>query len=386
MPNSPTIAIDYTPAIRQQAGIGRIIRGQVAALLAARPDWDIRLFVVGKVSAAEQDAVPHPLISTPITERNMVRLWHRLNVPWPRVEQFTGGPLTLFHATDFVLAPNRARYQLVTVHDLAFLFYPDAAMPSLHRYLNVVVPRSVKRADHLLADSAHTARDLQEQWQIPAERITVVQGAVDHTHFRPITDEAQLAAVRQRYGIGDRPFLLGLSTLQPRKNFARLIQAFAQARHLANFPHRLVIGGGKGWLYDEIMTLVSELRLEADVLFPGYIADADLPALYSSAEFFAYPSLYEGFGLPIVEALACGTPVLTADNSCLPEAGGPGAFYVNAEDVDGIAAGILQLIGDNELRNRLRTAGQAHAQQFTWQRSAEQLLGAYEHLLAGGGQ
>ena len=312
----------------------------------------------------------------------MVRLWHRLNSPWPRVEWFTGGPLDLFHATDFVLAPSNARRKLVTVHDLAFLFYPEASMPSLHRYLQVVVPRSIRRADHLLADSQNTANDLQEQWQIAAERITVVQGAVDHERFHPIADQDRLAAVRRRYGLGDRPYILGLSTLQPRKNFTRLIEAFHLARQEARLPHRLIIGGGKGWLFEEIFASVHALGLTDDVLFPGYIDDVDLPALYNAADFFAFPSLYEGFGLPVIEALACGVPVLTADNSCLPEAGGPGAIYVQAQSVESIAEGIVKLATDPALRQRLRTDGLVHAAQFTWQRSAEQLLAAYANVLA----
>lgn len=378
-----TIAIDYTPAIRQQAGIGRIVRGQVQALIAGHgQEYDLRLFVVGRVTDAERRAAPLPLHTTPISERNMVRLWHRLDCPWPRVDWFTGGPLDLFHATDFVLPPSNARRKILTVHDLAFLFYPDAALPSLHHYLNVVVPRSVRRADHIIADSHHTAQDLQEQWQVPAEAISVVQGAVDHSRFRPTTDPARLAAVRQRYGIGDRPFILGLSRLEPRKNFVRLIEAFHQARQEARLPHRLVIGGSKGWLYDAIFARVQELGLEEHVHFPGFVADEDLPALYAAAEFFAYPSLYEGFGLPIVEALACGTPVLTGDNSCLPEAGGPGALYVRVEEVESIAQGILQLAQDEQLRVRLREAGLAHAAQFTWERSAQQLIAAYTTVLS----
>jgi glycosyltransferase involved in cell wall biosynthesis len=377
-----TIAIDYTPAIRQRAGIGRIIRGQVAALCQQYPTWDIRLFVVGPVQPQDQAEAPRPLYSTPISERNMVRLWHRLNVPLPQVEHFTGGPLDIMHATDFVLAPSRARHKLVTVHDLAFLFYPEAAMPGLQRYLHVVVPRSIRRADHLLADSHHTARDLQEQWQIPAEQITVVHGAVDHAHFQPVQDTGRLQAVRQRYGVGDRPFLLGLSTLQPRKNFARLIDAFALAKEAAQLPHRLVIGGGRGWLYDAIFAKVAALGLQDDVLFPGFIDEADLPALYSAAAIFTYPSLYEGFGLPVLEALACGTPVLTADNSSLPEAGGPAAIYVQATDVASIAEGIIKLVSDSALQQQLRHAGLAHARQFTWERSAQQLRQAYERLLA----
>ena len=374
----PTIAIDYTPAIRQQAGIGRIVRGQIDALIALRPDLDIRLLVVGQVTPDQQAAAPKPLHPTPLSERNMVRLWHRLDSPLPRVEWFTGGPLDLFHATDFVLPPSRARRKLLTVHDLAFLFYPDAAMPSLHHYLNIVVPRSVRRADGVIADSQHTANDLAEQWQVSPDRITVVQGAVDHSRFHPITDAARLEQVRRRYGLEGRPYILALSRLEPRKNFVRLIEAFAQARAEGKLPHRLVIGGKQGWLYAPIYARVQELGLGEHVHFPGFIAEEDLPAVYSGAAFFAYPSLYEGFGLPIVEALACGLPVLAGDNSCLPEAGGPGALYVRAEDTQSIAAGILRLGTDAALRAQLAAAGQSHALQFTWERSARQLLAAYQ--------
>lgn len=377
----PVIAIDYTPAIRQQAGIGRIVRGQVDALVARRPDLDIRLLAVGKVTAAQRAQAPLPLHATPLDERNMVRLWHRLDAPLPRVEWFTGGPLDLFHATDFVLPPSRARRKLLTVHDLAFLFYPDAAMPGLQRYLNVVVPRSVRRADGVIADSQHTAQDLADQWQVPPEQITVVQGAVDHSRFQPVTDAAQLAAVRRRYELADRPYILALSRLEPRKNFVRLVEAFAQARQEGKLPHRLVIGGKQGWLYEPIYARVRELGLAEHVHFPGFIADEDLPAVYSAAAFFAYPSLYEGFGLPILEALACGAPVLTGDNSCLPEAGGPGALYVAAGDVESIAAGILRLATDGALAAQLAAAGRRHAAQFTWRRSAEQLLAAYNKVL-----
>ncbi len=222
------IAVDYTPAIRQQAGIGRIIRGQIHALVATRPELDWRLFAVGRITPQQAAQAPLPLHSTPLDERNMVRLWHRLDAPWPTVETFTGGPLDIFHATDFVLAPSRAKRKVLTIHDLAFLFYPDASLPSLHRYLNVVVP-AASVADHILADSHSTARDLQEQWSVPAERISVVQGAVDHERFR--------AGDRRR---SPKPcanamaFMTGPSfrLKQPpaAKNFVRLIEAYSLAR------------------------------------------------------------------------------------------------------------------------------------------------------------
>jgi len=349
--------------------------------LAQNSGYDLRLFVVGQVTDEERKSAPLPLHTTPISERNMVRLWHRLNSPWPRVNWFTGGRPDLFHATDFVLPPSNARHKLLTVHDLAFLFYPDAAMPSLHRYLNVVVPRSIRRADHILADSQNTADDLNQQWQVPTDQITVVQGAVDHQHFYPLTDTERFAQVRDKYAIGQGPFILAVSKLEPRKNFTRLIEAFHMARQAGKLPHRLIIGGKKGWLYESIFAKVEELGLRDVVRFPGFIDDGDLPILYNMADFFTYPSLYEGFGLPILEAQACGVPVLTANNSCLPEAGGEGAFYVDAEDVASIGQGIVQLAGDSELRQRLRQSGLENAALFTWERSAGQLLAAYRAIL-----
>jgi glycosyltransferase involved in cell wall biosynthesis len=356
------------------------VRGQVAALLALQPPFDVRLFAVGNVSAQQRAAAPLPLASTPLSERNMVRLWHRLNSPLPPVDWFLGARPDLLHATDFVLPPTRARRTILTVHDLAFLFYPEAAMPGLQRYLNVVAPRSVARADALIADSEHTRRDLMQQWNVAADKVTVVQGAVDHARFRPQAQSA-MAEVRVRYALGEEPYILSVSRLEPRKNQTRLVEAFARARSEAHLPHKLVIGGAKGWLYESLFETVQRLRLEDAVIFTGFVDDADLPALYAGAAFFAYPSLYEGFGLPIVEALACGTPVLTADNSCLPEAGGEGAIYVNALDVDAMAAALLRMATDDALRDRLRLAGLAHAAGFTWERSARQLVEAYERVI-----
>lgn len=377
------LVIDYTPAVRQTAGIGRIIRGQIDALVQRNPGYDISLFVAGLVTHKQRASAPLPLHTFPaVSERNLTRVWHRLNITVPRVEWLTGGPVNLFHATDFVMAPISADRKLLTVHDLAFMRYPQAAMPSLHHYLNVVVPRSINRADHLIADSRNTALDLASTWPHLEGRISVVQGAVDLSAFRRVSDGEALLDVREKYAIGDRPYIFALSTLEPRKNYPRLIRAFHAARRESDLPHRLVIGGKKGWLYDEIFTTVRELGMEDDVQFPGFVDDTDLPTLYSGAEFFAYPSLYEGFGLPVIEALACGTPVLTSDNSCLPEAGGEGALYIEAESVESIADGIIRLATQPELRAGLAAAGEAHARSFTWSRSLDQLLEAYERALA----
>ena len=243
-----TVAIDYTPAIRQQAGIGRLIRGQIAALIAANPGLDLRLFVAGRVDESARRQAPLPLHTTPLDERNMVRLWHRLGAPLPRVSglpagRLTSGMLLILCAEQkpgasadprpgLSLLPRRRHAQ-------------PASLPERSR------ARSVRRADALIADSQHTANDLNEQWRVPPACITVVrEQSITRTSARSVTQRSWRA--RQRYGLGERPYILALSRLEPRKNFVRLIDAFAAARAAVKLPHCLVIGGRKGWLYESI--------------------------------------------------------------------------------------------------------------------------------------
>lgn len=371
-----TILIDYTPAIRQQAGIGRLSREIITRMPDLHPDTEIALFVNGRRGRGPRQVQGMHVHYTPLRERDMVRLWHRIHAPYPLVEWFVPCRPHLFHATDFVLPPSKAPCQILTVHDLAFRKYPETALPTLTRYLNEVVPRSVRRADFIIADSHSTAHDLQELWHVPAERIAVVPGGVDRREFREIRDPDELERVRDRYGLGDRPYILALSTLHPRKNFTRLVEAF----HLIarDYPeHRLVIGGMRGWKHDGIFRRVMELDLIDRVLFPGFMAERDVPALYSGAAMFVYPSLYEGFGLPLLEAMACGAPVLTGRNSSLVEAGGAGALYVNEWDIRQLAEGMRRLLEDREKRVQLRRNGLRHAARFTWERSAQRLWEAY---------
>jgi glycosyltransferase involved in cell wall biosynthesis len=318
----------------------------------------------------------------PLDDIWLVRVWHRARLPLP-VNWLTG-PIDLFHSPDFTLPPvRRGTRTLLTVHDLSFIRDPESATPVLRHYLNAVVPRSVARADHVLADSQATRADLVELYRTPAEKISVLYSGV-HESFRPVTDPATLAAVRARYGLGDAPFVLAVGTLQPRKNYVRLIQAFAAISNLQPLTSNLhlVIAGGKGWRYDAIFAEVEKLGLRDRVLFPGFVADADLPALYSAARVLAYPSIYEGFGLPMLEAMACGTPVVTSTASCMPEVAGDAALLVPPTDVDALAAALDRALTDEALRADLIAKGRARARQFSWAKSAQQLLGIYHAVCA----
>jgi glycosyltransferase involved in cell wall biosynthesis len=234
----------------------------------------------------------------------------------------------------------------------------------------------VARADHILADSAATRDDLIELYQAPPEKVSVLYCGIDAA-FRPVRDLQIQAAVRARYGLGSAPFIVAVSTLQPRKNYVRLIQAFAR---LSTQGVNLVIAGGKGWLFETIFAEVERLRLQERVIFPGFVADDDLPALYSAARLLAYPSLYEGFGLPMLEAMACGTPVVASTASCLPEVAGDAARLVSPTDVEALAMALDEVLTDEALRADLIAKGHARAGQFTWDQAARQLLGIYREL------
>ena len=373
------MAIDYTPAYEQGGGIGRYVRELVAALAGVDQQTPYRLFVAGAHSAALPPPPAHNFTwrSTSLTPRWLTRIWHRLQLPLS-VEIFTG-PVALYHATDFVLPPIRKQTKtLLTVHDLSFVRVPETASPRLKAYLDTVVPLSAQRADHILADSEATRQDLIDLYGLPPEKITVLLSGVDE-RFKP-ADTDTILQVRHKYRISDVDFLLSVGTVQPRKNYARLIQALAVLRERGHDLH-LVVVGGKGWLQDPIYEAVHKLSLQPYAHFVGFADDADLPALYSAACCFAFPSLYEGFGLPVLEAMACGTPVVTSSVSSLPEVAGDAALLADPLNVSSIADTVERVLTDNNLRDNLVRAGMARAAEFTWERAARKLHEIYYRLL-----
>lgn len=378
------ITIDYTPAVQQSAGIGRLTRETTRALLALPASHAYTLFCMGR---AAPPVLPPGVrfVSTPLTDRWLHRIWYRARLPLPA--ELLAGRADLYHATDFLLPPMLARRTVLTVHDLTFERDPGSAAPTLLRFLQRVVPASARRASHVVADSHATARDLTELYGVPASRITVIHSGVD-ARFRPCVDPAEAvaesAALRAKYGIGSAPFVLTVGTLQRRKNHLGLVRAFA--RLAARTDLDLVISGGKGWLYDEVLAEVRALGLERRVRFTGFTAEQDLPALYRAARVFAFPSFYEGFGLPLLEAMASGVPVVSSDASSLPEVAGDVALLANPRDGDAIAAALQRALDDEPWRASAIVRGIARAKEFTWERAGRQLLAVYESVLNSSAQ
>jgi len=378
------IGIDVTAAVTQGGGIGRYTRELVRALVQSKSFGDYE-FVLFSARPDRNLPIPDPLPKgdnityrrAPVSQVWLYRLWHKLRIPIP-IQAATGN-LDLFHSPDFVLPAVRGPIpKLLTVHDLSFIHYPETFTPALVRYLNQVVPRSIEQAHQILADSQATRQDLIDYWQVPDDKVTVLYSGVSN-NFKPITDKGRLTEIRKRYDLGDEPYLLGVGTLQPRKNYSLLIHAFKKvAQH---YPHNLFIAGGRGWLYDEMMTQVNRLDLNDRVRFLGFVADDDLPALYSQAALFVFPSLYEGFGLPLLEAMACGVPVITSDASSLPEVVGDAAITLPPENSEAWSETILSLLADSTQRTALVADGFLQVRNFTWKRAADQLMSIYEKML-----
>jgi glycosyltransferase involved in cell wall biosynthesis len=306
-------------------------------------------------------------------------LWQRLRLPLP--VQWVTGPLDLFHSPDFVLPAVGRTPTILTVHDLSFMRVPQHFVLGFRDYLEGAVTRAVVKAKHILADSESTRHDLVELLDVAPEGVTVLYPGVE-SRFRPVEDEEALERVRTRYNL-PLHFVLSLGTLQPRKNFDGLIRAFrrllaVRGGETAFAELDLVIVGGKGWMYEDILALVGDARLRGRVHLPGFVDDADLPALYTLARAFAFPSWYEGFGLPVLEAMACGTPVVAADNSSLPEVVGKAGLLVEAGDADALAAALARLLTDEALRVHLVRAGHKRARRFTWEAAAQKLLSTYQ--------
>ncbi len=379
---NPRIGIDVTSALAQGGGIGRYTRELVDAVVQLGTEFNFTLFsarhprelTTNRIFSLAKNVTFKEI---PISEQWLYRIWYRLRLPIS-VQNFTGS-MDLFHSPDFVLPPISKRVPtLLTVHDLSFVHFPEAYTESLVAYLNRVVPWSINRASHILADSFATQDDLINLWKVPQEKISVLYSGVGD-HFKPVTSPKEIRRVRKKYKLGDGPYLISVGTVQPRKNYQMLIKAFREVAQ--NYKHNLIIVGGLGWMHEPILEEIHLQELEGRVRFLGFIDDRDLPALYSAATLFAFPSLYEGFGLPILEAMACGVPVIASNASCLPEVAGDAALLLPSNDVEAWTHSLLSLLDDMSSRMKMVGAGFLRARKFTWTQSARDLMEVYKNLL-----
>jgi glycosyltransferase involved in cell wall biosynthesis len=297
------------------------------------------------------------------------RLWTHLRLSG---EMALRAPDVLF-VPAHVLPPVRPKRSVVTIHDLGYEHFPEAHPLKQRLYLRLSTIWSSRVATRVIAISHATRKDLIERYAVPADKISVIHHGVNPRLAR-VEDPLQISDACSAYDI-KAPYFLYIGTVQPRKNLVRLIEAYKQVvQQSGTQAPSLVIAGKRGWLSDGIERRVQELGLEQRVQFTGYVDDKHIPALLSGARAFVFPSLYEGFGMPVLEAMACGAPVLTSTSSSLPEVVGDAALSIDPSDTNAIARGLQELASNDALCADLRQRGLAHVKQFTWERCAQQTL------------
>lgn len=375
------IAIDYNSALPVRVGIGRYTHNLVKWI--ARLDRSNQYFLFSfffrdrrqKLAGANAPGAPNfSLRFAPIPVRISRLFSYRLNLPI----EFLIGNFDVVHFPDPLPFRGRRARIVVTIHDIIFATMPDLYLDSQRALLEEHMAKIVRRADAIIAVSKTTRKDVLRIYGFDEKRIYVVEHGVEE-NFKPLISSGLLEEVRGMYGLPEK-FVLYVGTLEPRKNHVRLIQAFRLMCERHPNQYSLVICGKKGWMYDEIFNVANSPGLREKVLFIGYVPDEHLPFLYNLAGAVVYPSLYEGFGLPVIEAMACGKPVLTSNRGVLAEVAGDGALLVNPEDEDEMANGLHRLVFDNELRERLKVSGLKKASEFTWERAAKATLQVYDRI------
>lgn len=365
------VVIDIQPAIAQRAGVGRYTKSLVEHIGHSKGlDDQIQLcFFDFKRQGQPFEAAQAQFRRMGWCPGRIVqKAWKTFD--WPPYNWFSGAA-DVFHFPNFVIPPTTQGRKLVTIHDVSFLRFPEAAEPKNLQYLNQKIHQTIDRADLILTDSVFSSQEMQELLQVPEDRIRPI-----HLGLAPVItapDTESINRMRNQFGL-TKPYLLFVSTLEPRKNIPFLIESF---ENMQDFDGDLVLCGMTGWKYEPILERIQQSSRAGSIRYLQYVDESWMPALYAAAECFVFPSLYEGFGFPPLEAMQYGTPVLSSRSGSLLEVLGDAACYAEIDDPDAWAAAASTMLTNTEELERLRVAGLAHVQKFDWTQTARQTWQAY---------
>jgi glycosyltransferase involved in cell wall biosynthesis len=366
------IAVDAHSAGTQLAGNATYITSMIEALAKIDQTNEYTVFVT-KRSAYElyKDRWPNFKIRRTLPHTPLIR------IPITLTAELARRPVDILFVQ--YTAPPLVRAKVVTViHDISYEHIPETFNRRSRFQMKVTIRYTARHASHIIAPSEYSRQDIMKTYEIPPDKVSMIPLAAPE-FYRPVTDRNELERVTQKHGVREG-FILGVGSIQPRKNLVRLMEAYALLLKKQPELPPLVLAGRKAWLSDETVEANAFQSIKDQVIFTGYVPDEDLPALYSAAGCFIYPSFFEGFGLPPLEAMQCGTPVISGNLTSLPEVVGDAGLLVNPYSVEDIAAKLEMLIGDAQLREDLRNKGLRRAKEFSWERTARQTLDKFERI------
>jgi glycosyltransferase involved in cell wall biosynthesis len=375
------IGIDGTPLNQHLTGVGHYTLELARAMSLAAPNDQFEIissrpYLFGKNDAEGPDGLPQNLSLLRAPANFLTRRWWGIGLP----RYLSRSSIELFHGTNFEvpLWLTQKLPTVLTIHDLSLLLHADTHRARLARRARRMLPLMTRAATMIITPTENVKRELCEHLRIPPDKIVVIPEAA-RSIFRPmLPDEAE--ATRNRLGIGD-DFLLFVGTIEPRKNLATLVRAFEEIARARDSGLQLIIAGQHGWLVDDLLNQISKSPAADRIKLTGYLSDEALRALYSTCRCFIYPSTYEGFGLPPLEAMACGAPVIASRIASIVEVCGDAALLIEPKSVDALTKAISDLLGDEDARRRLSSAGLRRAGEFSWQRTAQLTRAVYDEAI-----
>jgi len=372
------IAINTLAMKSKLHGVGNYIKNLVRSLSRRDAENDYLLFA-SKENISHLKGLPanFQIVLAPAGPAKKI-FWEQSILP-AKLKKYS---VDLYHGPAFAVPFIKTCPQVVTIHDASFTLTPERHPLYRRLYYRATVPAVMRNADAIITVSQSTKSDLLQLASIPPEKILAVPLGVD-PRFRPVGNQNQLFSLRQKYRL-PRPFVLFVGMIEPRKNLQLLIDSYLSGHFFDRFD--LVLAGSLGWDYSQLLQKIDASGKRKHIRLPGYVEDADLPALYAAAEVFVYPSIYEGFGLPVLESMACGTPVITSSVSSLPEVAGDAALLVDPRDAAALTSALQKLLADKSLRDEFALRGLDRAASFTWDQTAQKTLSVYQHLFSGSSQ
>jgi len=373
------IAIDIQTVIGKKTGVGKYTESLVKALSQIPAPYEFLLCYFNfrsRFKGLEIKAENFKNNGIKLPGRAFSFLWKKMNAP-----NFDSlfGEADLFHFPNFILRPVKSGTTIVTIHDLAFKRFPQYIEKKNLAFLTGHIPRTLARADRIIAVSEFTKKELLKFYSIPENKIEVIHEGIDE-NFKKIDNAGRLTEIRNKYKLPER-FFLWVGTLEPRKNISGLLDAFSDFKKIDKSNCRLVMVGKWGWNYHGFMDKIKKMIMREDVILTEYVSDEDLPAIYNLAEAFIFPSIYEGFGLPPLEAMACGVPVITTQ--ALNEVVGEAAVKVSERNLEEIVRAMKDILENEGIKKDLIQKGFKRIEQFSWEKAARETLALYEKAMKG---